>query len=75
MSRAERAPPADTTGRNTPPPECLKGEKIDIFHEFVVTDEIARCGAGGVTWGLSGGLTIGLPPVLRFGSKELKDRV
>ena len=26
-------------------------------------------------WGLSGGLAIGLPPVLKFGSKELKERI
>lgn len=58
-----------------PVPECLVGEDLDPFHEFIVTDELARCGSGGVCWGISGGLTIGLPPVIRFGSKELKDRV
>ncbi len=56
-------------------PDCLEGAKLDVFHEFIVTDELSRCGSGGVCWGISGGLTIGLPPVLRFGSKELKDKI
>lgn len=56
-------------------PEPLIGQKIDVFHEFIVADELARCGSGGVLWGISGGLTIGLPPVLRFGSKALQDEI
>jgi len=32
------------------------------------------CGSG-LTWGLSGGLGIGLPPVMNFGSDELKKRI
>lgn len=32
-------------------------------------------GSGGVLWGIMAGLSIGLPPVLRFGSKYLKDKV
>ena len=36
-------------------PDILKGEEIDVFHEFIVIDELSRCGAGGVTWGLAGG--------------------
>ena len=54
---------------------CPFGADFDYFHELVLHDELARCGAGGVLWGLSGGLSIGLPPVLKFGSKALKDRV
>jgi len=57
------------------PPEILKGEEIDVFHEFIVIDELSRCGSGGVSWGLAGGLTIGLPPILRFGHDEMKKRV
>jgi alkylation response protein AidB-like acyl-CoA dehydrogenase len=30
---------------------------------------------GGVLWGLIGGLGIGLPPVIMFGSQYLKERV
>lgn len=60
-------------------PEKLPGgvsaDEFDNFHEFVVCDELSRCGAGGVTWGLMGGLGIGLPPILKFGGKHLKDKV
>ncbi|UZO21678.1 uncharacterized protein OCT59_014065 [Rhizophagus irregularis] len=50
-------------------------EEYDNFHEFIICDELSRCGAGGTLWGLFGGLTIGLPPILKFGSEELKRRV
>ena len=36
---------------------------------------MSRSGSGGVLWGLIGGLGIGLPPILRFGSEEMKKRV
>ncbi|KAJ3289504.1 hypothetical protein HDU76_007521, partial [Blyttiomyces sp. JEL0837] len=58
-----------------PPPVGIKPEEFDQFHEFVVCDELARCGSGGVLWGLIGGLGIGLPPVMHFGSEELKARI
>ncbi|CAG8575653.1 2229_t:CDS:2 [Funneliformis caledonium] len=53
----------------------VKVEEFDHFHEFIVTDELARCGSGGVLWGLTGGLGIGLPPILKFASEELKRKV
>ncbi len=53
----------------------LSREEYDAFHEFVAIDELSRCGSGGVLWGLLGGLSIGLPPVLKFGSQALKDRI
>eukprot|EP00391_Amoebophrya_sp_Ameob2_P010626 CAMPEP_0178999462 /NCGR_PEP_ID=MMETSP0795-20121207/10081_1 /TAXON_ID=88552 /ORGANISM="Amoebophrya sp., Strain Ameob2" /LENGTH=441 /DNA_ID=CAMNT_0020692253 /DNA_START=178 /DNA_END=1503 /DNA_ORIENTATION=+ len=58
-------------------PPCLKGkeDEIDSFHEFIVIDEFSRVGSGGVGWGINGGLCIGLPPVLRFGNKALRDKV
>ncbi|KAG0005759.1 hypothetical protein BGZ80_005888 [Entomortierella chlamydospora] len=49
--------------------------EFDAFHSFVIGDELARCGSGGVLWGLCGGLGIGLPPIINFGSEELKRRV
>lgn len=33
----------------------LKESEIDPFHEFIVCDELSRCGSGGVLWGLIGG--------------------
>ncbi|CAK9009823.1 unnamed protein product [Durusdinium trenchii] len=50
-------------------------EGLDYFHELIFVDELARCGSGGVLWGLIEGLQIGLPPVLNFGSDEMKKRV
>jgi alkylation response protein AidB-like acyl-CoA dehydrogenase len=56
-------------------PAGIKPSEWDCFHEMICVDEIARCGSGGLLWGLQGGLSIGLPPVLLFGSKELQDKV
>ena len=53
----------------------LKPEEVDNFHEFIICDELSRCGSGGVLWGLIGGLGIGLPPVAMFGSDFLKQKV
>lgn len=58
-----------------PPPAGIDPLEFDAFHELIVADELSRCGAGGVMWGLVGGLGIGLPPVIHFGSEYLKDKV
>ncbi|KAI8906269.1 acyl-CoA dehydrogenase/oxidase [Gorgonomyces haynaldii] len=58
-----------------PPPCGIKPEEFDAFHEFIVCDELSRCGSGGALWGLIGGLGIGLPPILHFGSDYLKQKV
>ncbi|RPA88785.1 acyl-CoA dehydrogenase NM domain-like protein [Choiromyces venosus 120613-1] len=50
-------------------------EKWDHFHEFILTDELSRTGSGGFVWNMIGGYSIGLPPVMKFGRKELKDRI
>ena len=50
-------------------------EKWDLFHELLVTDEISRAGSGGLVWNLIGGFGIGCPPVVKFGRKELVDRI
>jgi alkylation response protein AidB-like acyl-CoA dehydrogenase len=48
---------------------------FDAFHELILIDELARCGSGGVLWGLFEGIQIGLPPVINFGSKALQQKV
>lgn len=58
-----------TTVKSVPP------EKWDLFHELLLTDEISRCGSGGLVWNLIGGFAIGCPPVVKFGKKELVDRI
>lgn len=55
--------------------ECPLGFEPDYFHELIVHDELARCGSGGFMWGIAGGLTIGMPPVLKWGRPEVKARV
>lgn len=53
----------------------IKPEEWDYFHELVLTQEMARAGSASLCWGIAGGLTIGMPPVLHFGSKDLQDRI
>ncbi|KAL7951486.1 acyl-CoA dehydrogenase/oxidase [Trichoderma barbatum] len=50
-------------------------EQWDLFHEMILTDELSRTGSGGFVWNVIGGFGIGGPPVLKFGSKALKDRI
>jgi acyl-CoA dehydrogenase len=49
-------------------------QDLDVFHAIVRTEELARCGAGGISASL---MThgIGLPPILALGSPELKSRI
>ncbi|KLO13475.1 acyl-CoA dehydrogenase NM domain-like protein [Schizopora paradoxa] len=53
----------------------VKPEEFDYFHELIITQEITRCKSRGYGDGLLGGKVIGLPPVLNFGSDELKAKV
>lgn len=57
-------------------PEAYGGtsEGFDIFHSLTQSEELARPGAGGLTASL---MThgIGLPPILNFGSEDMKRRV
>ncbi|KAH7884527.1 acyl-CoA dehydrogenase/oxidase [Phlebopus sp. FC_14] len=50
-------------------------EEFDCFHDLVVTQEICRNGRRGYGDGLLSGTLIGLPPILHFGTPELKDKV
>ncbi|KDQ19357.1 hypothetical protein BOTBODRAFT_27939 [Botryobasidium botryosum FD-172 SS1] len=53
----------------------VEPEEFDYFHEMIVTHEVIRMKARGYGDGLLSGSVIGLPPVLNFGSEELKARV
>lgn len=57
------------------PSITVNPEDFDPFHELILVDEMSRCASGGVMWGICGGLAIGLPPILNFGSEELKQRI
>ena len=52
----------------TPPPGA------DAFTRLITTDELARCGSGGVTAGFLAGVQIGVGPILIAGSAEQKRR-
>ncbi len=54
-------------------PEDVGGSDGDFFMQVVVTEELARCGAGGVCASL-GSHSIGIPPVVKHGSAELRAR-
>jgi len=53
----------------------VKPEEFDYFHELIIHQELTRCGARGYGDGLQAGAIIGLPPVLNFGSPEVKARI
>ncbi|QDZ20687.1 acyl-CoA dehydrogenase [Chloropicon primus] len=55
-----------------PCPALGKGEKFDAFHELIAWEEICRLGSGGLTWGICEGIQIGVPPLLNFGTPEMK---
>jgi alkylation response protein AidB-like acyl-CoA dehydrogenase len=42
---------------------------------MVINQEISCCGGRGYGDGLQGGAVIGLPPVLNFGSQEMKAKI
>ena len=53
-------------------PEDVGGSDGDFFMQVVVTEELARCGAGGVCASL-GSHSIGIPPVVKHGSAALRE--
>lgn len=56
-------------------PEALGGSgEGDLFLKIAVSEELMRSTSGGLVAGL-GSLDIGLPPVIQWGSKALKERV
>lgn len=61
--------PEDVPGIPPPP------EGFDGFFALIAQDELARCASGGVNWGLVGCLGIGLPPVVHYGTDDMKARV
>ncbi|KAN0113429.1 Acyl-CoA dehydrogenase/oxidase, N-terminal and middle domain containing protein [Russula decolorans] len=53
----------------------VKPEEFDYFHELIITQEMIRTGSRGYADALLGGKVIGLPPVLNFGSPEMKAKI
>lgn len=50
-------------------------EEFDYFHESILTYELGRMGTRGYFDGLLAGGVIGLPPILNYGSPEMKARI
>jgi len=46
----------------------------DLFAKIAASEELMRCGSGGLVAGL-GSLDIGLPPILKWARPEVRDRV
>jgi acyl-CoA dehydrogenase len=56
-------------------PEAFGGSfEGDLFAKVAVSEELMRCGSGGLVAGL-GSLDIGLPPVLKWAQPTVRDRV
>jgi acyl-CoA dehydrogenase len=55
-------------------PEAAGGTPVDGFYRLILTEELCRCGSGGIVAGLmSHG--IGAPPIASLGSPELQQEV
>ena len=52
----------------------VKVEKADTFMEAIFIEEVMRTGAGGVAWALFTGTAIGLPPIIKFASPEMREK-
>ncbi len=46
----------------------------DLIADAVLTEELARCGSGGLAAGIGAHIGIALPPIWRFGTEEQKQR-
>lgn len=56
-------------------PEALGGNhEGDLFAKIAASEELMRCGSGGLVAGL-GSLDIGLPPILKWARPQVRDRV
>ncbi|KAG6834998.1 hypothetical protein H0H93_005701, partial [Arthromyces matolae] len=53
----------------------VKPEEFDYFHEGIIHAELARVSSRAVVDGLLAGLVIGVPPILNYGSAELRAKV
>ncbi|KAJ3154050.1 hypothetical protein HDU86_004975 [Geranomyces michiganensis] len=56
-------------------PGGVKPEEFDYFHEMIAHEEIAGLGLPGYQDSIATGMVIGLPPVMHFARKEIKEKV
>jgi acyl-CoA dehydrogenase len=55
-------------------PEEYGGQGGDHVHDAVLTEELARCGSGGLAAGIGAHIGIATPPIWKFGTEEQKRR-
>lgn len=55
-------------------PGGLKVEDYDYLHSAIFSDEMARSGLTGPSGSLTTGMAFGVPPIIKFGSKQLQER-
>jgi acyl-CoA dehydrogenase len=55
-------------------PEEYGGQGGDYVHDAVFSEEMARCGSGGVAAGIGGHVGIATPPIFKFGTEDQKQR-
>ncbi|KAI5918097.1 putative acyl-CoA dehydrogenase [Camillea tinctor] len=53
----------------------LKVEHFDYLHALIYADEMARTGLMGPTGSLTTGTAFGIPPILKFGSRQLQEKI
>ncbi|KAJ8119409.1 hypothetical protein ONZ43_g3634 [Nemania bipapillata] len=53
----------------------LKVEDFDYLHALIYSDEMARAGVVGPSASLTTGFAFGVPPILKFGSAPLQEKV
>ena len=55
-------------------PEEYGGQGGDFLHDAVLSEELARCGSGGLAAGIGAHIGIATPPIWKFGTEEQKQR-
>jgi acyl-CoA dehydrogenase len=55
-------------------PEEYGGEGGDYVHDAVFTEELSRCGSGGLAAGIGAHIGIATPPIWKFGTDDQKQR-
>ena len=55
-------------------PEALGGQGGDHLHDAIFTEELARCGSGGLAAGVGAHVGIAAPPVYKFGTPDQHER-
>jgi len=55
-------------------PDAYGGQGGDHLHDAVLTEELSRCGSGGLAAGIGAHVGIATPPVWRFGTEDQRQR-